>query len=94
MPQWLVMQFRVIISYISNYFNYLPIPNPPLEPGEPNFLNDLCNHELEAVAYTRYAEPNPADVRSVLWIKNDYVILHDDLHLPAKLPTSWHLQVV
>ena len=65
-----------------------------LEPGEPNFLNDLCNHELEAVAYARYAEPNPADVRSVLWIKNDYVILHDALHLPAKLPTSWHLQVV
>ena len=65
-----------------------------LEPGEPIFLNDLCNHELEAVAYARYAEPNPADMRSVLWVKDDYVILHDDLHLPPNLPTSWHLQVV
>jgi len=65
-----------------------------LNPGEPIFLNDLCNHELEAVAYARYAEPNPADVRSVLWIKDDYIILHDALHLPPDLSTHWHLQVV
>ncbi len=65
-----------------------------LEPGEPIFLSDLCEDRLVQVAYERLAEPNPADVRSVLWVKDEYVVLHDDFSLPAGLPSHWHLQVV
>ncbi len=65
-----------------------------LEPGEPIFLSDLCEDRLVQVAYERFAQPNPADVRSVLWVKDEYVVLHDDFSLPDTVPTHWHLQVV
>lgn len=65
-----------------------------LVPGDPVFLSDLCHHELEQVAYARYAEPHPADVRTVVWVKDEYVLLHDDLALPPELESFWHLQAV
>ena len=65
-----------------------------LKPGEPVYLSDNCHHSLVPVAFTRYAEPNPADVRSALWVKDEYVILHDDLHLDPETVSHWHLQVV
>ncbi|NNM88250.1 MAG: hypothetical protein HKL95_06995, partial [Phycisphaerae bacterium] len=65
-----------------------------LEPGEPIFLSDSCEDQLVQVAYERFAEANPADVRSVLWVKDEYVVLHDDFSLPANLLCHWHLQVV
>ena len=65
-----------------------------LKPGEPVFLSDVCHHQLVPVAYHRYAEPDPADVRAFLWVKDDYVIVYDDLHIDAAIPSHWHLQVV
>jgi hypothetical protein len=65
-----------------------------LQPGEPVFLSDRCEHRLVDLAYERYNEPNPANSRSVLWVKNEYLILHDQLNLPADQLTHWHLQAV
>jgi hypothetical protein len=65
-----------------------------VQPGEYVQANDPCHHTLVPVAWQRYAEPNPVDVRSVLWIKDEYVILHDDLHLDPTIPSYWHMQVV
>ena len=65
-----------------------------LRPGDPVFLSDLCNTELVEVAERRYREPNPADMRSVAWVKDGYVVLHDDLALPGDVESHWHLQVV
>ncbi len=65
-----------------------------LSPSDPVFLSDSCEHQLVDVAWERFREPNPAVVRSILWIKDDYVIVSDDLRLPEEMPTHWHLQVV
>ncbi len=65
-----------------------------LAPGEPVFLSDQCDHCLVQTAFERFHEANPADLRSVLWVKDEYLVLHDDLHLPPNLQTHWHLQVV
>ena len=65
-----------------------------LKPGEPDFLSNDCRHELVDLAWKRFREPRPADSRSVTWIKDEYVIVHDELDVPAAVPTHWHLQVV
>lgn len=65
-----------------------------LDPGEPVFLSDACDHALVEVAWARFHEPDPADVRSVLWVKDEYVVVFDDLHLNSETKTHWHLQVV
>jgi hypothetical protein len=65
-----------------------------LKPGDPVFLSDNCHHSLVEVAVQRFHEPKPADSRSVLWMKDEYVILHDELNLPPDTPSHWHLQVV
>lgn len=65
-----------------------------LQPGEPVFLSDSCEHTLVALAHERYHEPNPANSRSVTYVKDDYVILHDELNLPKDQLTHWHLQAV
>jgi hypothetical protein len=65
-----------------------------VKPGEYIQANDPCHHDLVPVAWQRFNEPNPADVRSVLWIKDEYVILHDDLRLDPSVPAYWHLQAV
>ncbi len=65
-----------------------------VKPGEPIYANDSAHHALAAVAHAKFAEPNPLDVRSVLTVHDDYVILHDDLRLSPDIPCRWHLQVV
>ena len=65
-----------------------------IRPGDPIQANDSCHDALAKVAWERYADPDPVDVRSVLWIKDEYVILHDDLHLDPSIPSFWHMQVV
>ncbi len=65
-----------------------------LDPGEPTFLSDDCNAELVAVAHARFLEPRPAVSRSICWVKDEYVVIHDELDLPDGLLTHWHLQVV
>jgi hypothetical protein len=65
-----------------------------LQAGDPVFLSDMCNHDLVPVAFARYAEPNPADVRSFLWVRDSYLVVHDDLQLDFDRQTHWHLQVV
>ncbi len=65
-----------------------------LDPGEPVFLSDVCEHTLVPVAFERYHEPDPADVRTVMWVKDEYVVVSDDLHLAPGIRTHWHLQVV
>ena len=65
-----------------------------IRPGEPIQANDSCHDGLVKTAWERYVEPDPVDVRSVLWIKDEYVILHDDLHLDPSIPSYWHMQVV
>lgn len=65
-----------------------------LDPGDPVYLSDVCEHTLVDVAWQRFREPNPADVRVVLWVKDDYVVISDDLRLPPGTSTHWHLQAV
>lgn len=65
-----------------------------LNPGEPVFLSDLCDDYLVDVAYARFNEPNPENSRSMLWVKDEYVIMHDDLDFKREITTHWHLQVV
>ena len=65
-----------------------------LKPGDASYLNDLCAHTLVPVALARFAEPNPVDVRSLLTVQDEYVIMHDDLRLDPAIPCRWHLQVV
>jgi len=65
-----------------------------IKPGEPIQFCDDCHHRLVPVSWARYAEPNPVDVRSVLWVKDEYVILHDDLRLDPAIPSYWHAQIV
>lgn len=63
-------------------------------PGELEQLCNSCKHTLVPVAWERFAEPNPLDVRSVLWVKDEYIILHDDLRLDPTIPSHWHVQVM
>jgi hypothetical protein len=65
-----------------------------IHPGEPDFLNDDCRHELVQVAFDRFATADPVNARSVWWIKDEYALLHDDLHLDPSIPSHWHVQVV
>jgi lysophospholipase L1-like esterase len=65
-----------------------------IKPGEPVFLSDNCDPDLVPVAWKRFAEPNPADVRSAVWVKDEYVIVADDLKIDPAIPSRWHLQVV
>ncbi len=65
-----------------------------LAPGQPVFLSDDCHHSLVKVAYDRFREPNPAVVRSIVWVKDEYIVMHDELNLPPYVPSHWHLQVV
>ena len=65
-----------------------------IKPGEPIQLNDDCHHKLVPVAWARYREPNPANVRTALWVKDEYIILHDDLRIDPSIPSFWHAQVV
>ena len=63
-----------------------------IQPGEPIQLCDDCHHSLVAVAERRFNEPNPANSRSVLWVKDEYVIIHDELN--TAIQSYWHLQAV
>lgn len=65
-----------------------------VKPGEPVFLSDSCHHQLVKVAHERFAEKNPVNVRSILVAKDEYIVVHDDLHLDPSIPCRWHLQVV
>jgi len=65
-----------------------------IKPGDPEQLCNSAGHDLVPVAWERFAEPNPLDVRSLLWVKDEYVILHDDLRLDPAIPSHWHAQVM
>ena len=61
-------------------------------PGEPIQLCDDCHHSLVGVAERRFHEPHPANSRTVIWVKDEYVILHDELN--TDIQSYWHLQAV
>jgi hypothetical protein len=65
-----------------------------IKPGEPIFLSERCNHELVEESLRRFAEPNPLNVRSLFVVRDEYVVMHDDLDLAPEIPCRWHLQVV
>lgn len=65
-----------------------------IRPDQPIQFNDNCSHELVPAAFERYKEPRPADVRSVVWVKDEYVIVHDDLDVHDPIAAHWHLQPV
>jgi hypothetical protein len=65
-----------------------------LKPGQPVFLSDICSHDLVPEAIRRYQEPNPADSRSLWWVKDQYIVLHDELNIDPAVPSYWHMQVV
>jgi len=62
-------------------------------PGQPVFLSDVCHHELVEVAHRRFRQ-DPAAVRSFAWVGDEYLVVHDELHLREPIPSHWHLQVV
>jgi hypothetical protein len=65
-----------------------------IHPGDPVYLSDKCSHDLVPLAFARYHEANPANIRSLLWVKSDYLVVHDDLRLDPAIPRYWHLQAV
>ena len=66
-----------------------------INPGEPVFLSDRCDHQLVAEAIARFREPNPLNHRSLLAVRDEYLIVHDDLlGLAPEIPVFWHLPVV
>ena len=65
-----------------------------LKAGEANYLNDKCRPEDVELGFRNYHEPNPANSRSLFWVKNDYLIMHDALNIDSSIPTHWHLQIV
>ncbi len=66
-----------------------------VKPGDPVFLSDRCDHQLVPLALARYAEPNPLNARTMLSVRDEYVVLHDDLNGDTDdVPTFWHLPVV
>lgn len=65
-----------------------------IEPGMPACLCDDCRPELIRVAEERYWTKRPAASRSWVWVRDQYVLLHDALDLSAHRRSHWHLQVV
>ena len=65
-----------------------------IAPGEPVFLSDDCNHRLVEQAYKRLGEPNPADVRSLINVHDQYLIVRDELNLPPSVRSYWNLPVL
>ncbi len=65
-----------------------------IRPDQPAFLSDVCDHDLVPVSWSRFREPNPAAVRSVVWVKDEYIVIHDELHVAPEIPSHWHMQVV
>ena len=65
-----------------------------LRPGDPVFLSDRCDVGYVEESLRRYQEPCPEALRSVVWVKDEYVVLHDDLYLPPAMESYWHLQIV
>ena len=66
-----------------------------IKPGEPVFLSDNCHHELVDVAKKRFEEKDPVNARTVISVKDEYVIMHDSLNLKNNdIPVYWHLQAV
>ena len=65
-----------------------------IKPGDPIYLNDLASCSAVDMAHARFNEPDPVDLRSVVNVRDEYVVMHDDLHLTAEIPCRWHLQVV
>lgn len=65
-----------------------------LAPEDPPHLSDDCDHRLVEVAYRRFQEPAPADVRSLWRVGDDYLVVHDDLNLAPDVTAHWHLHAV
>ena len=65
-----------------------------IKPGEPEQLCNGCKHDWVPLAWKRFAEPNPLDVRSLLWVKDEYIVMHDDLRLDPAVQSHWHAQVM
>ncbi|MFA6293660.1 MAG: hypothetical protein WC637_17870, partial [Victivallales bacterium] len=65
-----------------------------LAPGEPDFLCNSCRHELVELAWERFREPHPENARALFWVKDDYVVMRDQLRVDQAIPRHWHLQVV
>ncbi|HEY8965195.1 MAG TPA: hypothetical protein VIM58_02055, partial [Candidatus Methylacidiphilales bacterium] len=65
-----------------------------IAPGEPVFLSDKCDHHLVETALARFAEPHPVDVRTLFVVRDEYIVLDDDLRIGPEIPCRWHLQVV
>ncbi|MDF3058516.1 MAG: hypothetical protein K0R17_2731 [Rariglobus sp.] len=63
-------------------------------PGEPAFLSDNASHTLIGECYRRWNQSAPGVVRSLAWLGGRTLIVHDAIHLPANIPSHWHLQVV
>lgn len=65
-----------------------------LQPGEPVFLSDDCDHRLVAEAFRRAAIAEPAAARAWLWVRDAYLVVWDRLDVAADTVHHWHLQVM
>jgi hypothetical protein len=65
-----------------------------IRPGEAVYLSDSCEHELVAEAERRFQEPRPENRRSLVWVKGEYLLVHDDLDLREAAEVHSHLQFV
>jgi len=65
-----------------------------IKPGDSEQLCNGGRTTMVPETWRRFVEPNPLDVRSLLWVKNEYVVMHDDLRLDPAIPSHWHAQVM
>lgn len=65
-----------------------------LQPGDPIFLSDVCDHRLVDEALRRARIERPAAARAWLWVKDEYVVVWDRVDVDAGTVHRWNLQVM
>ena len=65
-----------------------------LQPGDPIYLSDSCEHQLVDEAWRRARISQPAAARAWLWVKDEYVVVWDRLDVADDVVHRWNLQVM
>ncbi len=65
-----------------------------LQPGDPIFLSDSCEHQLVDEALRRARITKPAAARAWVWVKDEYVVVWDRLDVADDVVHRWNLQVM
>ncbi len=86
---------RVERFFSNPRFHFVQGVHPEvIQPGQPVYLSDQCDHTLVEECYRRFEKKDPAVVRAFAWVGGDYLVIHDALDLDPAVSSHWHLQVV